>query len=97
MNIPTHRLQRIWALSMAGDPEAIAEMNRLHSRYPELNERYKRFKLAILRIRSGATKKVKRSPPKGNPTQWTKNKEKFFESTTGSVRLVQGGATGLKR
>lgn len=97
MNVSTHKLQRIWALSMAGNADAIAEMQRLHARYPELNERYQRFKAAIQRIRSGSAKKTKKGGVRGGPTPWTKNQEKFLTSTTGSVKLVQGGATGLKR
>lgn len=97
MNIPTHKLQRIWALAMAGNQEAITEMQKIHARYPELDERYSRFRSAINRIRSGEAKKRKRSGFKGEPTTWTKAKEKFESSTTGNVVIVQGGGTGLKR
>jgi len=97
MKIPTYKIQRIWALSMAGNPEAMAEMQKLHARYPELNERYALFRAAINRIRSGEAKKRKKTRHKAEPTTWTRAQDKFESSTAGNVVIVQGGATGLKR
>lgn len=60
MNITTHKVKLIWALSMAGNTAAQAEMKILHNDYPQLNEKFSRFKLAIDRIRAGVTKKPSR-------------------------------------
>ncbi|UXC19129.1 hypothetical protein [Comamonas squillarum] len=97
MDIPHQELHRIWVRALAGLPGAETELEALHAKHPELVERFERFKTTLDRIRSGKTKKRKKPTRKANPTNWTKAQDSFLSSTTGSVKLVQGGATGLKR
>jgi len=97
MHITDEELRRIWALSMAGDPGAVAKKQSLHAQNPELDARFERYKVTINRIRTEVPKKPKRNGFKGEPTTWTRAKDKFQSSTTGNVVLVQGGSTGLKR
>ncbi|MFN3731325.1 hypothetical protein [Comamonas testosteroni] len=96
MKIADPRIRRVWAMAIGGFPAAVAEKERLHARYPELDAQFEEFKTVLKRSR-GTKKKKKKSVHKSSPTVWTKAREKFLTSTTGNAIPVQGGATGLKR
>jgi len=95
MDISHRTLHRIWALSIAGDPKAIAEKERIHAAHPEMDERFADFKRALSRMKD--TKKKRKTVHKAAPTVWTKAQEKFLTSTNGNAIPVRGGSPGLKR
>ena len=94
MDISHRTLHRIWALSIAGDPKAIAEKERIHAAHPEMDERFADFKRALSRMKDA---KKRKKVHKATPTVWTKAQEKFLTSTNGKAIPVSGGSTGLKR
>lgn len=96
MKIADSRIRRVWAMSIGGFPDAVAEKERLHAQHPELDALFEEFKVVLKRSR-GAKKKKKKVVRKPSPTVWTRAQEKFLTSTTGNAVPVQGGGTGLKR
>lgn len=95
MDISHQTLHRIWALSIAGDPKAIAEKERIHAAHPAMDERFDEFKQALARMKD--SKKKRKTIRKHAPTVWTQAQEKFLTSTNGKAIPVSGGSTGLKR